>query len=353
MGGQQTAVAPGATVAGASTGSPSQSFVNADGSINYGALISGLGTAVGGALGSSSAAGAQVTGINNAIGTQQGVQTTNTGLINSGINTQLNNQSTNTALFQPQIAAGNSAFGNLTNALTPGSGFSIQNIPGLTQAVGTAETAQNNNYASFGALGNSGTSAQIGNYIAGNVALPAYNNYVQSLIQAGQLGSTGSQAVANSNIQTGTNISQLDQSNINSNLQTGANISQLQQNAGVANSSGVAGTTSALLPLANTIGNSAGSLIKSLTGTGANASGVTTGNPGLGLTSSGIVGGASPGLSNTSNPFDGSGAGLQTPSNYLTGNTSADLSNAAADNNANLTSLTDSGGGGYDFSSGF
>jgi hypothetical protein len=150
---------------------------------------------------------------------------------------------------------------------------------------------------------------------------------------------------------SGQQISALDQAGMSSNLQTGGNISQLQQNAGVANSSGVAGTTSALLPLASTAGNTVNGLIKSLTSGGANASGVAGSSPGV--TGGTPVGGASTGLSNTGNPFDGSGTGLQTPSNYLTGNTNTDLYNAANDNNNNLTSWTNSGGDPYDFSTGF
>lgn len=311
--GQPTALAGSPLTSNIGTGG-AQSFLNADGSINYGGIISGLGTAAGGAVGSSAAAGAQVAGINSAIGTQQGVQQTNTNL------------------FQPQISAGNQAFGNLTSALTPGSGFSMSQIPGLTGAVNTAETAQNNLFASFGALGNSGTSGQIGNYIAGNIALPAYNNYVQNLIATGQLGSQGNQSLASSN------------------LQTGGNISQLQQNKGVANSSGVAGTAGAVTPLAGPLGSLANSL---LSGLGANASGMAGGinglasTAGLGHTIGSINGGQGTSIGSS---LDGQGMSYETPDQIYGGSDVPGLDTIQSNINAAIPDVPDIS---YDLSSGF
>src|SRR5271165_1005671 len=104
-----------------------QSYLNADGSINWGNLVTGLGGSLASGVTGNNAAAAQITGTSNAV-TQA-----NTG------NTAVQ------GIYQPQQALGNNAFTQLGSALglpgsTPLSSNFLSQIPGFTQAAAQGQT---------------------------------------------------------------------------------------------------------------------------------------------------------------------------------------------------------------------
>jgi hypothetical protein len=193
-------------------------YTNPDGTLNYSALLNSLGTiggSVAGGVTANNAAGAQVTGTSNAI-TQA-----NTG-----------NQAVQ-GIYSGQQTLGNNSFTQLASALglpgsTPLSSNFLSQIPGLTQAENQGQTAAQNMIAAGGNLYNSGTPGLVGNYISSQIALPAYQSYVQNLLSTANLGNQANQGLSQAQ------------------MTTSGNIEQLNQNMGQENASGVSGVGGAI-----------------------------------------------------------------------------------------------------------
>ena len=204
----------------ASTGTAANStaLLNPDGSLNYGNLINSLGqvgSSVAGGVTANNSAAAQITGTANA--------TTNTNAGNTAVQ----------GIYQPQQQLGNSAFTQLGSALglpgsTPLSSNFLSQIPGLTQAENQGQTAAQNMISAGGNLYNSGTPGLVGNYISSQIALPAYQNYVQNLLSTANLGNQANQGLAGAQ------------------MQTTANLANESQTMGNENASGVAGVGGAV-----------------------------------------------------------------------------------------------------------
>jgi hypothetical protein len=190
--------------------------------------------------------------------------------INAGITTQQSTMGNINSLYTPQTTLGNSAMGalgsaeGLNGAAPDYSGF--MNMPGYQFAQTMGVQAGERQAAAMGNAGNSGTSALIGNQVAGT-AMQDYNTYISQLQNSAGLGASANQQLAGANLETGTNIS------------------QLQQNSGQAGASGVMGASNAIggaigglvngLTSSNGLLSSIGNGFNSLMGTGANASGST------------------------------------------------------------------------------
>ena len=205
--------------------------MNPDGSINYGNLINSLGSlggSVAGGVTSNNAAGAQITGTANA--------TTNTNAGNTAVQ----------GIYSGQRALGNNAFTQLGSALgLPGSTALspdfLSQIPGFSQAVNQGTQAAQRMIGAGGNLYNSGTPGLVGSYISSQVALPAYQNYVQNLLSTANLGNQANQGLASAQMQTTGNL---------------ANESQTMGNE---NASGVAGVGGAVTNGVNSLFGGSGS----------------------------------------------------------------------------------------------
>lgn len=251
-------------------------MLNPDGSINYGNLINSLGqvgSSVSAGVTANNSAAAQITGIANA--------TTNTNAGNTAVQ----------GIYQPQQQLGNSAFTQLGSALglpgsTPLSSNFLSQIPGLTQAENQGQTAAQNMISAGGNLYNSGTPGLVGNYISSQIALPAYQNYVQNLLSTANLGNQANQGLASAQ------------------LNTTQNLAQESQNMGMANASGVTG-----------VGGAVTNGINTLTGTGTGTAG-----------SSGSTGSI---LSQLMNLLNGSSSSSFAPNTTQIGNNLTSLGNSA------------------------
>jgi len=204
-----------------------------------------------GAYASQNAAEAQNHGILAGIGTQQNTL----GNVNALYDRSLGNATSAyngsmgniKSLYSTQLDTGNKAFSGLQGALGLGgnaiSPDILTQMPGYQFAVNQGTNAINRAAAANGNLFTPNTLANVGNYVAGNVAMPAYQNYVSSLLQTAGLDAQGNQAVTNANLQTGAGIAGANMQTASglgaANLQTGGNISQLQQNSGNAQASGI------------------------------------------------------------------------------------------------------------------
>jgi hypothetical protein len=230
----QTAVVPQAT--------PTSSYTNSDGSLNYDNLL-GAGLIAGAGIYGATTGSSQVAqGEQNAINTQQGAFNTVKGI------------------YGAQNATGNAAIGSLADQLgLTGKApdySAFQNSPGYQFAVNQGTQAINRQASANGSLYTPNTLTAVGQYVTGT-ASQNYNTYMQNLLAAAGLGSQANAAQSNAA------------------LTTSANIGQLQQNQGNANASGTAGTVGSLI---GGLGGASGlgNLIKGIGGavTGANSSGV-------------------------------------------------------------------------------
>jgi hypothetical protein len=240
------------------------SLYNSDGSVNYGNLLTGLGSAATSVAAPLAGASAEVTGVNNAIGTQQSTQSNvgntlnNTqGNINSilgnvssgvtgllgqtganiggllgqtqqnvgqtlngtqtninnvlagtqtGINSTLNNTNSNIAqTLSGQTALGNQSFNALGSVLgvngQPADYSQFYNMPGYQFAVNAGTQAINNQASAQGSLYTPNTLASVGQYVTGT-ADQDYNTYVNQLLSSAGLGSTANQTTANADLNT-------------------------------------------------------------------------------------------------------------------------------------------------------
>jgi hypothetical protein len=213
--------------------------------------ISGYSTpqlAPGGATSSGVSAGSLgslLTGAAGLYGSQNAAEA-QTQAIQGGINTQTQTMGNINSLYGAQTNLGNSAMNALgqaqgLNGAAPNySGF--MNMPGYQFSQQMGVQAAERQAAAMGNAGNSGTSALIGNQVAGT-AMQDYNTYISQLMGSAGLGAQANTGLSGAQIQTGTNIS------------------QMQQNAGQANATGVSSG-------ANAVGGVIGGLANSLTNGG-------------------------------------------------------------------------------------
>lgn len=211
----------------------------------------GVGAGVG-LIGNNSSTSALVGGEQNAIGTQQGVQ--------SSLN----------SIYGQQRALGNGADTSLAAQLGLGGTpdySAFNNSPGYQFAVGQANQATDRTAAANGSLYTPNTLAMIGQNNAG-YASSNYNNYISQLLQSAGLGAQGNAGLASGTTTVGNNVSQLQQNQGNA------------QAGGAANASGIASNLLSRLPYGQ-IGNAiTGSSGGSIAG-GANASGLQNYDSGL------------------------------------------------------------------------
>jgi hypothetical protein len=192
------------------------SYTNADGSINWDAVLgTGISTGVG-LYGASQASGQQAAGDQAAIGTQQSTL--------AAIQGQYGTQS----------AVGNAAIATAGNTVGVGGGpanyANFYNSPGYQYQVSQGINAVDRTAAANGSLYTPNTLTSIGMNVAGQ-ASGTYQNYLQNLMGVAGFGTSANQ-----------NISQ-------SIYGTGANTSQLQTGIGNANAAGTAATTAGLAGL--------------------------------------------------------------------------------------------------------
>lgn len=159
-------------------------------------LLTGGSQIIPGIIGSnaaSSAAGAQVTGYNNAIGTQT------------------NTLGDVTSLWQPQYATGVGANANLAaslglNGAAPNYSL-FENSPGYKFSLDQSTQAINRAAAANGNLYSTSTLDALNKNAAG-YASQNYNNYVTQLLSAANLGTQANTALTGANETAGNNISQ-------------------------------------------------------------------------------------------------------------------------------------------------
>lgn len=231
----------------------------------------GIGAGVG-LLGNSNATNALVSGENNAIGTQQGVQNQLTGI------------------YAGQRALGAGADTSLSSQLglsgTPDYS-AFNNSPGFQFSLGQGNQAINRTAAANGSLYTPNTLSNLSQFNTG-YASQNYNNYIGQLLQSAGLGAQGNAGLAQGITTTGNNISQLQQNQGNA------------QAGGAANASGIASNLLSKLPYGQ-IGNAIAGGGGNIAG-GANASGMAQFSNGLDQSTSDQIGqnaGAwSPDLSN-------------------------------------------------------
>ncbi len=290
----------------------SLSLTNPDGSINWGNVISGAGSAANSVVGNNNTAAAQIQGEQNAINTQAGVQGQNATALGNTANT-------NAGVLAPAAATGAGASSNLATYLglngQPADFSQFYNTPGYDFAVQQGTRAINSQAAAAGSAYTPNTLAAVGNYVQG-AASTNYNNYINQLLQTQGQGITAQQGIVNSN--TG-----LAEAGVNSNLSTGANIAQLQAAQGSANASGAANQSGIINSILGSLGGTSGvgSLINSLLGTGGSTGGAnSSGVGGLLGAIKGLFGGSSstgssgdlstvdPSLTMTSTPYSSSGS---------------------------------------------
>ncbi len=178
---------------------------------------------------------------------------------NNAITNQQNYLGNIQGIYGTQQGVGNAAMGALGQAEGLGgaapnySGF--MNMPGYQFASQMGVQAGERQAAAMGNAGNSGTSALIGNQVAGT-AMQDYNTYVSQLQNTAGLGASANTALGNLT------------------YGTGANTSQLMSNTGLAQAGEYTG-------LGQTASNAITSGLGNILGTGANASGTaaSTGCP--------------------------------------------------------------------------
>lgn len=248
-------------------------------------LLTGAENIAPGVIGSSAsgnAANAQVSGFNNAIATQQGTL------------------GANTALWQPQYQTGVGANANLASVLGLNGAApnyaAFENAPGYQFALSQAQQAIQRQASASGGLYSTTTLNTLGQNAAG-YASQNYNNYVQQLLSAANLGTQ-----ANQGLQT-------------ANTTAGNNISQAQIGIGSANASGILGAAGANSSAVNGGLNFLNSIL----------SGNTNGS-GTGVGNNSPLGSAVNNLTNGVNPFGDFGTFGSVPTNF-----SGDAFNTAFD----------------------
>jgi hypothetical protein len=159
-----------------------------------------------GAIGSALGTGAQLYGQQNAA---QAITDANT----TAANTQQQYLGTAGQYYQPYLNTGTSAANALTQAQSGGPGGTpdysgFMNMPGYQFAIQQGQQAAERQAAAMGNAGNSGTSAMIGNQVAGT-AMQDYNTYIQQLQASAGIGAGAANQIGNLTYNTGANISQL------------------------------------------------------------------------------------------------------------------------------------------------
>lgn len=160
-----------------------------------------------GAIGSALGTGAQLYG-------QQNAGEALTRAAGAAANTQTGYLDKASQFYQPYLSMGGSAASALGRTNGAGgaapdySGF--MNMPGYKFAVQQGTQSAERQAAAMGNAGNSGTSAMIGNQVAGT-AMQDYNTYINQLQTQAGIGASAAGQVGNMTYSTGANISQLQE----------------------------------------------------------------------------------------------------------------------------------------------